>query len=45
MKLIGLNKKENLLPLFEAFEDSDNFFLITEYCNGGSLHTQLMNYK
>lgn len=27
----------NILRLFEVFEDENNIYLITEYCNGGEL--------
>lgn len=25
----------NIVKLFEFFEDDENFYIITEYCNGG----------
>ena len=32
----------NIVKLFEFFEDEENFYIITEYCNGGQLFERIM---
>lgn len=32
---------ENIVRLYEAFDDEKSVYLINEYCGGGSLHTLL----
>jgi calcium-dependent protein kinase len=42
MKLVD---HPNIVKLFEFFEDDENFYIITEYCNGGQLFEAIMQKK
>jgi calcium-dependent protein kinase len=33
----------NILKLFELYQDENNYYLITEYCNGGELFEKIKN--
>ena len=33
----------NILKLYEVFEDSKKYFLVTEYCKGGELFEEIVN--
>ena len=33
----------NILKLYEVFEDSKKFFLVTEYCKGGELFEEIVS--
>lgn len=32
----------NILKLYEVFEDSKKYFLVTEYCKGGELFEEII---
>ena len=36
---------QNIIKLYHAFKNQDYLFLVMEYCNGGSLHENLYDYK
>ena len=33
----------NILKLYEVFEDSKKYFLVTEYCKGGELFEEIVS--
>ena len=35
----------NILKLYEIFEDSKNYYLVTEYCKGGELFDEIIKKK
>ena len=41
IKILERLNHENIVKLYEAFDDQKSVYLINEYCGGGSLHTLL----
>jgi calcium-dependent protein kinase len=35
----------NILKLYEIFEDSKTYYLVTEYCKGGELFDEIIKKK
>ena len=41
MKILKQLDHPNILKLYEVFEDSRKFLLVTEYCKGGELFDEI----
>jgi hypothetical protein len=43
IEILKISKHPNIIKLYEAWEDYENLYLVTEFCKGGDLITYLKN--